>query len=69
MLRNSFGVRDLKTTDLSANYELSRLAASLAAINESAMARPAAMEAMDCLDAYYYKVGNHLTGRAWKRSR
>ncbi|KAH6632477.1 P-loop containing nucleoside triphosphate hydrolase protein [Chaetomium tenue] len=52
-LRDFFGVRDLKSTYLSGHYDLSRLVASLAVISESAMTRPAAMEAMDCLDAYY----------------
>ena len=37
-------------------YDLSRLAASLAVRNTLAMTRPATVEAMDCLDAYY-KVG------------
>jgi hypothetical protein len=56
VLREFFGVRDLKSHYLDGHYDLSRLAASLAVLNEPAMTRPAAVEAMNCLDAYY-KVG------------
>lgn len=56
VLREFFGIRDLNSHYLEGEYDLSRLAASLAACNALAMTRPAALEAIDCLDAYY-KVG------------
>jgi hypothetical protein len=59
VLREFFGVRDLKSTYLDGRYDLSRLAESLAESHKPDMDRSAALEAMDCLDAYY-KVGKPL---------
>ena len=57
VLRNFFGVSDLtKSQHLGGYYDLLQLAESLAVRSEPAMSNPAAVEAMDCLDAYY-KVG------------
>jgi len=63
VLRNFFGVSDLGPSYLDGHHDLSRLAESLAWNNEPDMNRFAAMEAMDCLDAYY-KVGSSFTKRA-----